>query len=229
MTPAAHYQTLEYDRVLRIFGGFAKEKQASFRVLDFGCGPGKYLRGLTSVGCEVTAADVNESYVAGAREAGHAAYSPSQLFDAADLRFDAVLLSHVVEHLDPPELMELVARLCGLLSARGRLVIVTPTPGERFYHDFSHVRPYLPQSIRHAFGQDGAPLSFGSRKLIELVDIHFFKDPYRTRLLRSFYVGRPAMRTFTRTLNSTFDFLWRASGGRIGTVASWLGVYELRK
>jgi hypothetical protein len=115
-----------------------------------------------------------------------------------------------------------------MLAQEGRLVIVTPTPGERFYHDFSHVRPYLPQSVRHAFGQTGAPISFGEASLIELVDIYFFKDPYRTRLWRSFYVGGGISKVFTGTINTAFDIVWRLSAGRFGVIASWLGVYKLR-
>src|SRR4029450_12020667 len=107
----------------------------------------------------------------------------------------------------------LVPRLCAKLVAGGSLIIVTPTWGERFYHDFSHVRPYLPQSIRHAFGQSGAPISYGERNFIELVDVYFFRDPYRTRSWRSFYVGGDVKRALTRALNAAFDALWRLSAG----------------
>jgi hypothetical protein len=32
----------------------------------------------------------------------------------------------------------------------------------------------------------------------------------------------------TRAVNAAFDALWRVSGGRVGVVASWLGVYRMR-
>ena len=134
----------------------------------------------------------------------------------------------MIEHLVPSDLAILVPRLCAVIARDGFLIVVTPTPGERFYHDFTHVRPYLPQSIRHAFGQTGAPISLGSAVLIELVDIYFFRDPYRTRLWRSFYAGSGVSKAATRLLNGVFDALWRLSGGQIGAVASWLGVYKVK-
>lgn len=202
-------------------------KHAPLRVVDFGCGRGTYLGCFSSLGCEVTAVDANPAYVADAKTKGFAALS-SEDFLGGDLGdFDVIFLCHVIEHLAPETLARLIPRLCGMLVAGGRLVIVTPTPGERFYHDFSHVRPYLPQSIRHAFGQVGAPISYGERSLIELVDVYFFRDPYRTRLWRSFYFGTGAKGSITRIMNACFAMLWRISGGRVGVVASWLGVYKL--
>jgi hypothetical protein len=180
------------------------------------------------MGCSVTAVDSNPAYVASAKRQGLAAFTPNDFFTGQPQRYDVIFLSHLIEHLAPAELIILIPSLCARLTPPGRLIIVTPTVGERFYHDFTHVRPYLPQSVRHAFGQTGAPISFGETNLIELVDIYFFKDPYRTRSWRSFYVGAWPMRTLTRLINALFDTLWRASRGRCGVVASWLGVYRLK-
>jgi SAM-dependent methyltransferase len=224
----AHYQSLEYDRISKLFDDLAKSETRPLRVLDFGCGRGKYLSCFSLLGCDVTGVDTNPTYVSEARSNGFLAYSPEDFFSVESPKFDVIFLSHLIEHLSPDFLIELVPRLCEMLVRKGRLVIVTPTPGDRFYHDFSHIRPYLPQSIRHAFGQSGAPISFGEKNLIELVDIYFFKDPYRTRLWRSFYVSRDMKGRLTRVINAGFDAIWRLSGGRFGVVASWVGVYELK-
>lgn len=227
MSKPAHYQTLEEERIARLFAEFAQGRAQPLRVLDYGCGRGKYLALFTSLGCDVTGVDKNPAYVADAKAHGVAAYSTEEFFALDPSRFDAILLSHLIEHLTPESLAALIPRLCRLLGEGGQLVIVTPVPGERFYHDFTHVRPYLSQSIRHAFGQTGAPISYGEMRIIELVDIYFFKDPYRTRLWRSFYVGNAVCKAVTRAINAGFDGVWRLSGGRIGTVASWLGIYRL--
>ena len=228
MQNPAHYQSLEFARVEKLFADFSKGRNRSLRVLDFGCGRGKYLRCFTSLGCEVTAVDANPAYVAEAKKNGFSALSSDEFLGCDPSAFDVVFLSHVIEHLAPEILFQLIPRLCGKLSIDGRLVIVTPTPGERFYHDFSHVRPYLPQSIRHAFGQVGAPIYYGENNLIELIDVYFFKDPWRTRLWRSFYLDTGITGQSTRVINAAFEQVWRISGGRIGAVASWLGVYRLR-
>lgn len=226
MNGPAHYQTLEYSRVRRLFQGFASASPRPLRVLDFGCGRGKYLRCLAELGHQVEGVDANPDYVAEGRAAGFEINSPDELL-AGDASFDIVLLSHLVEHLPPAELATLIPRLCARVVPGGRLVLITPLLGERFFHDFSHIRPYYPQSIRHAFGQQTSEISFGNASLIELKDIYFFKDPYRTRTWRSFYVGGGLAGAFTRALNALFDGLWRLSGGRIGATTSWLGVYEV--
>lgn len=227
MPNAAHYQSLEYERIRLLIADLSKKHNGSLRILDFGCGRGKFLAYFSSLGCDVTGVDVNPVYVDVARSKNIAAFSPDLFFLEPIAKFDVILLSHVIEHLAPQELVELIPRLCDRLAMDGHLIIVSPTPGERFYHDFSHVRPYLPQSIRHAFGQTGASISYGESKLIELVDIYFFKDPFRTRFWRSFYVGGRFNKAFTRMVNAGFDVLWRVSRGKIGIVASWLGVYKL--
>lgn len=223
----AHYQSLEYEKVLAVLRHWSSGENPRRRILDFGCGKGRYLRGIASLGLVVVGVDANPTYISEARSAGFAAYSPDELDGEVAGGFDVILLSHVVEHLGPAELAILIPRLCRMLRPDGRLIILTPTPGERFYHDFSHVRPYLPQSIRHAFGQTGAPISFGERSLLELVDIYFFRDPYRTRSWRSFYIGTGVKRSVVNAINSVFDIAWRLTGGRIGVTSSWLGVFKV--
>jgi SAM-dependent methyltransferase len=227
MTPA-HYQTLEKRHVERMFAEWAAARRggAPLRVLDFGCGRGKFLHALRGLGCLPVGVDANPAYVAEARAAGFEAHHASDWQQAVGGGFDVVFLSHLIEHLTPEALFDLVPRLVAALGTNGRLVIITPVAGERFWHDATHVRPYYPQSIRHAFGQADSPVSFGNSTLINLVDIHFFRDPFRTRTWRSFYFGAPRPKEATRLLNAGFDALWRWSGGRIGATASWLGVYE---
>ncbi|AOJ71000.1 MULTISPECIES: class I SAM-dependent methyltransferase [Burkholderia] len=228
MKKPAHYQTLEYERIMVLMRAFQHASSRPLRVLDYGCGLGKFLDGFAALGLDVTGVDTNPDYVARARAKGYAAYEPDAFLASQQQPFDVIFLSHVIEHVSPDGLVTLVPRLCAFMHDASRMILVSPTPGERFYHDFSHVRPYLPQSIRHAFGTTGMPISFGEAGLLEMVDVYFFKDPYRTRLWRSFYTGPPLKRALTRGYNRLLDIAWRASGGRVGVIASWLGVYVLR-
>ena len=225
MKRLAHYQTLEFEKIHNLFIDFREATNSSLKVLDFGCGKGKFLNLFSSLGFTVTGTDINEAYIEEANANGFNAVSLDTLFTNNEF-YDFIFLSHIIEHINPEKLVDLIPSLVSLLAPNGRLIIITPTYGERFYHDFSHIRPYLPQSIRHAFGQTGAPISFGETKLIELEDIYFFKDPHRTRLWRSFYVGSGFKQLFTQALNKCFDFLWDISNGKIGVVASWCGIYQ---
>lgn len=225
MRRAAHYQTLEFERMNRLLSELARGRSSPLQILDFGCGRGKFLKQIQGLGHRAVGVDANSAYVEEGWTAGFEVHLPEEFFTKPG-RYDVVLLSHLVEHLHPTELIDLVPKLCGLLNEGGKLIVITPLFGERFFHDFSHIRPYYPQSLRHAFGQDNAPLLFGGVALIELTDIYFFRDPYRTRTWRSFYVRTSPLAPLTRALNNLFDLAWRISGGRIGAKASWLGVYR---
>jgi SAM-dependent methyltransferase len=227
MKRIAHYQYLEYVRVMSLMRQYQAASAAATRA-------GLRLRTreipecLRKPGHGGHRRRRESGLRRGRPRKGFQAYEPEAFFATTQDPFDVVFLSHLIEHVTPDALVALVPRLCARLARNGRMIMLSPTPGERFYHDFSHIRPYLPQSIRHAFGATGMPISYGEAGLLEMVDIHFFKDPYRTRLWRSFYVNRGIKGAFTRQYNRLLDVLWRASGGRIGKTASWLGVYELR-
>ncbi len=47
MKKAAHYQSLEYDRIASMMQEFQSERPA-LRILDFGCGLGKFLEATLS-------------------------------------------------------------------------------------------------------------------------------------------------------------------------------------
>ena len=222
----AHYQTLEFNRISTLVNKYAADKGAPLNILDFGCGHGKFSHLFTTQGNFVTSVDVNPDYIDILNSQGLKAQRTEEFFAQPVEKFDLILLSHVIEHLTPEQLVKLIPELCQRLKKDGKLILISPTPGERFYHDFSHVRPYLPQSIRHAFGQTGAPISYGEVKIIKMVDVYFFKDPFRTRLWRSFYTGNSISMGITKQINIFFDLLWKISKGHIGVHASWLGVYK---
>ena len=226
MSKVAHYKTLETERVQALVNRWISDSDAKLRVLDFGCGKGKYLELFTAGGLDVHGADTNDDYVHELNARGFNVFNAREILKS-DEKYDVVFLSHLVEHVGPDNLALLIPKLCNLVCPGGMLVMLTPLLGERFYFDFSHIRPYYPQSIRHAFGQTSAPLSYGSLNCLTLEDIYFFKDPYRTRKLRSFYVGTGPWRGVINAVNRLSDILWRITGGQFGVVASWLGVYRV--
>lgn len=220
----AHYQTLEKLRIESLLQQWCAASARPLSILDYGFGTGKYLPLFKSLNMEISGVDVNRDYIQRARDQGVDAYHADDM-EQLGKSFDVIFLSHLIEHLTPEQLMPLLDRLIALLSDQGRLIIVCPTLGERFFYDFSHIRPYYPQSIRHAFGQSTSPLSYGASERLVLKDIHFFKDPYRTRKWRSFYVPSSPLHGFTKGVNQLCDVAWRLSEGRIGVISSWLGVY----
>ena len=116
------------------------------RLLDYGCGPGDLLLVCRERGIAAVGADSSPRCVALARERGLEVVEAN----AAGLpwppgSFDLVLLQSVIEHVQDP--VALVARLRGYAKPGGLLVLSAPTPGNFFWDDPTHVRPFTPKSL----------------------------------------------------------------------------------
>lgn len=108
------------------------------RVLDVGCGIG---RNLTHLGRGI-GVDHNAESVAIARSHGVTAYTSEQWPDCPDAvpgSYDALLVAHVLEHLDATTADEMVRSYLPYLTDDARLLLICPQ--ERGYaSDATHVR-----------------------------------------------------------------------------------------
>lgn len=217
----AHYRDCELKRLESLF----RERFRNAAVLDIGCGDGRNIPLMQAAGCAVTGVDSDPGQLKG--------------FDGAEIHgidwlpepesFDVVLASHVIEHMAPKELCAFMDKWLAALKVGGSLIILTPVLGERFYYDFTHIRPYYPQSLRMMFGGIDTPMSYSCKWKMELEDIWFFRDPFRWRMTRGFYPSASShgsVRTLLNFVNSILASLYDASDGRIGRLASWLGIYR---
>lgn len=96
------------------------------RLLDVGCGTGEFLAAMRTLGWEVQGVEPDPQAAAVARDAFKLPVVVETLEEARLLEssFDAVTLSHVIEHvLDPHALLKECGRV---LKKNGQLVIVTP-------------------------------------------------------------------------------------------------------
>lgn len=96
-------------------------------LLDIGCGNGNFLSranemGLCTKGCEVDEKAVKACVLQGLDVIHGDAFS--SLF--AELSFDIITLSHVIEHVDDPK--DLLKRIHALLNTRGVLWLACPNP-----------------------------------------------------------------------------------------------------
>jgi 2-polyprenyl-3-methyl-5-hydroxy-6-metoxy-1,4-benzoquinol methylase len=117
-------------RTIRIFRrpesfGFGLPFRGRGRLLDFGCGQGKFLRRMHSLGWDVTGIDFSEkairSVVASGLRAVHGTLPHPELATGS---FDVVTLRHALEHVPDPR--DTVRQAWELLNAGGLLLVAVP-------------------------------------------------------------------------------------------------------
>lgn len=223
----AHYHKFEIKKLKQILASNAQQL-SSPKLLDVGFGKGVFLEMARKLTYEVYGVDVNQDYVDAANSKGFTCYNPGQIDELPD-GFDIILMSHLVEHIKYEDLKVILNAYIEKLTPNGKLIILTPLLTPKFYYDFTHEKPYYPQSIRHAFGSNQEELSFKKTNVqLELDDVYFFRDSYRTRTWRSYYIQKNNVlkHTLTTYINVFLASIYLLSGGRIGEKASWMGIYS---
>ncbi|MEE3329279.1 MAG: class I SAM-dependent methyltransferase [Myxococcota bacterium] len=136
------------------------------RLLDVGCGSGLLLARMRSMGWDIAGVEPDASGAQAARQRLPGAEIFSDIADAPAAAFDAIVSSHVVEHLADPQVT-----LSGCLRALkpgGRIVISTPNPtsagAARFGSSWLHWDP--PRHLQ----------LFGSSNLAALLERVGFSD-----------------------------------------------------
>lgn len=217
----AHYRNFERKKLEEVFCTRFKGKS----VLDIGCGQGGNFPLLEAAGCAISGVDANAEQVLALRAQGKNVYTIDAL---PDRTYDVLLMSHVIEHMEPDKLVPFMNLYLKQLRPGGKLVVLTPVPGERFWHDFTHVRPYLPQSLWMLIGGLDTAVSSRANHRMHLEDVWFFKDSFRTRKTRAYYhvPGVPdIMKHINFAWNTLMAALYLGTNGRFGVSASWMGIY----
>lgn len=114
------------------------------RLLEVGCGNGSMLEYLASLGWRVKGLDIDPQAVESARRRGlDVTVGSLEQSNCADNQFDAVIMSHVIEHVPDPA--GLVAECRRVLKPGGMLSLVTPNVesyGSRFFgRSWLHLDP----------------------------------------------------------------------------------------
>ncbi len=222
----AHYQKLEEEHLKHLF----KQTFDGKSLLDVGCGQGRYLHLLQPYCSKISGIDVNPEQVQKLCDEGFDVCLPGAL---PPQKYDIILMSHIVEHLTAKELVDFIDTYLPYLEKDGYLIILTPMPGIRFWHDYTHIRPYTPQSMGMLFGILGAPAAFRSKAKMTLKAIHFFRDSWRIRNSKFYFMPSATeglagqlVRHILWISNIFLAGIYLLSHRRLGTLASWMGIYQ---
>ena len=193
-------------------------------VLDVGCGYGRYLRPLGERGIDALGVDVNPEIVRRNRSAGLKSMLPEE-FEPSRQRVRVMLMSHVIEHFAPRDLLEFLDRWLDHLEEGGQLVVATPVMSVHFYDDFDHVKPYHPDGLKMVFGGGEAQVQYWSRHRLELVEVVFRRSPWRATLSQAIYRGGPvAWPLYLANVLAVVAF--RLSFGLLGRKTGWIGRFR---
>ncbi len=139
-------------------------------LLDVGCGAGHGMEMLERYGWKTTGTDFDPLAIANAKSKGLDVYL-GELEDQhfADNSFDAVLLSHVIEHVPHP--IQLLKECHRVLKPGGHLVVITPNAASTGHKQFGqswrglevprHLQIFTPHSLTSIGKQAGFRVAKG--------------------------------------------------------------------
>lgn len=165
--PGGSAVPMDYPAFKARFGGSADEiraRQRSYldalrdrsRVVDLGCGHGELLALLGEAGVSAYGVETEPDFVARLRERGLEVIEEDALAHLAALApgaVDAIVASHVVEHLPPEVMVRLIEDAAERLPPGGVLVLETPNPESllagsvNFHRDPTHLAPVHPDTL----------------------------------------------------------------------------------
>lgn len=193
-------------------------------ILDVGTGRGRYIKLLGHASdANIIGIEINKELIEQSKEAGLNVISIEE-FEMLDNQYDVILMSHIIEHFNPVDLLAFIDTYLDKLRKGGVLIIATPLHSSYFYDDFDHVRPYRPTGIQLVFGSHKKQVQYYSRNKLELIDIWFRKAPYRLVNYAGLYLHKYSR--LPTLFNVILAILFRLTYGFIGQKNGWIGVYR---
>lgn len=212
----------EKEKLLALIDKYASSNNP--KILDVGCGYGRYLKPLQDKGFNILGVDKNENIVNENKKNGLNCIS-LEAFQEMNTSFDIIICAHIIEHFTPTELFSFLDFYLSKLNKGGFLVIATPLYTHYFYDDFDHVKPYHPEGLQMVFGGQYGQVQYYSKQQMVLKDIWFRKSPIVSAFHRAKYFKSPLTRIL-QIKDLLMSLLYRASFGLIGKKDGWIGIFQ---
>lgn len=160
LVPFLPVQRSKADRVVRML----TKPKGGGRVLDIGCGSGDYLLLMQRLGWKVTGLDFDPAAVAACQSKGLEVFQGTlEEADLAENSFDAITLSHVIEHVPDP--LSTLKACFRLLKPGGEIYLETPNIDSAGHANFRenwrglevprHLTIFTPSSLAYTCQQAG--------------------------------------------------------------------------
>ena len=212
----------EQEKVLSIIKHYCSN--STHKILDIGCGEGRYLKILKKFGYNYLGVEINQDLVS-KNIAKEFNCVTTDTFFKGDAKFDLILMSHIVEHFEPNSLKVFLESYLKRLNNGGILIIATPLMNPRFYDDFDHIKPYSPVGIMMVFGSETSQVQYYSSEKIRLLDVWFRSSYFRPSNYKGRYIPSTAGKIYL-LIEIASALLWKFSFGLIGRKDGWVGVFQ---
>jgi SAM-dependent methyltransferase len=193
------------------------------KILDVGCGYGKKSALIRSLGFNVVGVEINSHLVELNLKAGLNCMTVTDFEQTNDL-YDVLIMSHLIEHFQPGELLIFIDSYLDRLKPGGYLIIATPLETYYFYDDFDHIKPYHPTGFNMVFTTKEAQVQCYSKHTLKLLDIWFRRRSFQLVFFRGLYI--PKSNRLPLIINLALAVLFRLSLGLIGKTDGWMGLYR---
>lgn len=211
----SYYQN--YHLPKHILAELPKDKSAM--ILDIGCGYGQFLNKLKGMGyTDLTGTDISEEALKSCQARGIQAIRIESISDfckKSTKKYDFIMMSHVLEHIQKEEVIETLRLIReNLMSEKGYIYIMVPnaqsnTGAYWMYEDFTHYTLYTAGSIGYVLraagytivtflNPDGTQfMTFWKRCIIKfLLRIYAFRQNFWNTITQSSY-HKPSPRIYT--------------------------------
>jgi hypothetical protein len=172
----------------------------------------------------VTGVDANPELVQRNRQAGLQCLHVDEWVKTDDT-YDVILMSHVIEHFTPNDLLPFMDGYLDRLKVGGSLIIATPLLTPYFYDDFDHIKPYHPRGISMVFGTNNAQVQYYSRNKLVLEDVWIRRNPVSVPHTSGRYISGLRAKPH-QVMMFLSAVMFRLSGGLIGEASGWVGRFK---
>jgi len=144
------------------------------RILDLGCGDGIFLA-FGKKRIRIIGVDSNKKNVLLCKKKKlNVVFASVTNLPFNNDSFNGVHCSHLIEHLMPKDAHKMLCEVSRVLKKGGIFVLSTPILWKGFYNDFTHIKPYNPESILRYLVDDGQNKSLSDIKArFEKIDFYW--------------------------------------------------------
>ncbi len=198
------------------------------RLLDVGCGLGENLELLRALGFNsLVGTDISKEMVDRTREKGFEAYTVDELRYLND-KYDAILFSHVIEHVGYPEIQSFLETYLGLLESReGYVIIITPVLYDAFYNDVDHIKPYYVDGLLRLFSTINVSQQYESPFRFNLIDLRYRRQIALPYNIRCRFIRTPFNLVKMKILNALAAVAFFVSFGLFGKTSGYVAIFRV--